>query len=76
MNRALALEPRNPQVLGYAAQVHLVVGQWDEAARLAAASALGRTTPPSQGDAEARESHRASDRHLQVHRGAGLKPDR
>jgi tetratricopeptide (TPR) repeat protein len=37
-NRALALEPRNPQVLGYVGQYHTVVGQWDEAARLITAS--------------------------------------
>jgi TolB-like protein/lipoprotein NlpI len=37
-DRALALEPRNPQVLGYAGQYHTVVGQWDEAARLTTAS--------------------------------------
>ena len=37
-NRALALEPRNPHVLGYAGQMHTVLGQWDEAARLTAAS--------------------------------------
>jgi tetratricopeptide (TPR) repeat protein len=37
-NRALSLEPRNPQVLGYAGQYHTVVGQWDEAARLITAS--------------------------------------
>ena len=37
-NRALALEPRNPQVLGYDGQYHTVVGQWDEAARLITAS--------------------------------------
>jgi TolB-like protein/lipoprotein NlpI len=37
-DRALALEPRNPQVLGYAGQYHTVVGQWDEAARLITAS--------------------------------------
>jgi hypothetical protein len=30
---------------------------------------FGRTTPPSQSDAEASESHRASGRHLRVHRG-------
>jgi adenylate cyclase len=37
-NRALALEPRNPQVLGYAGQVHTVLGQWQEAERLTTAS--------------------------------------
>jgi TolB-like protein/lipopolysaccharide biosynthesis regulator YciM len=37
-NRALELEPRNPQVLGYAGQAHTDLGQWDEAARLTAAS--------------------------------------
>jgi len=35
---ALALEPRNPQVLGYAGQIQAVVGHWDEAARLTTAS--------------------------------------
>ena len=35
---ALALEPRNPQVLGYAGQIQAVVGHWDEAARLTAES--------------------------------------
>jgi TolB-like protein len=35
---ALALEPRNPQVLGYAGQIQAVVGHWDEAARLTSAS--------------------------------------
>ena len=37
-NRALALEPRNSHVLGYTGQMHTVLGQWDEAARLTAAS--------------------------------------
>ncbi len=37
-NRALALEPRNPHLLGYAGQLHGVLGQWDEAARLTTAS--------------------------------------
>jgi len=37
-NRGLALEPRNSHVLGYAGQVHTVLGQWDEAARLTTAS--------------------------------------
>src|ERR1700679_1062929 len=37
-NRALALEPRNPQVLGYAGQLAFIVGEWDEAARLITAS--------------------------------------
>jgi TolB-like protein/tetratricopeptide (TPR) repeat protein len=35
---ALALEPRNPQVLGYAGQIQAVVGHWGEAARLTTAS--------------------------------------
>ena len=35
---ALALEPRNPQVLGYAGQIQAVVGHWNEAARLTTAS--------------------------------------
>jgi TolB-like protein len=35
---ALALEPRNPQVLGYAGQIQAVVGHWDDAARLTTAS--------------------------------------
>ena len=35
---ALGLEPRNPQVLGYAGQIQAVVGHWDEAARLTTAS--------------------------------------
>ena len=35
---ALAFEPRNPQVLGYAGQIQAVVGHWDEAARLTTAS--------------------------------------
>jgi adenylate cyclase len=35
---ALTLEPRNPQVLGYAGQIQAVVGHWDEAARLTAES--------------------------------------
>ena len=37
-DRALALEPRNSQVLGYAGQAHTVLGQWEEAARLTTAS--------------------------------------
>jgi tetratricopeptide (TPR) repeat protein len=37
-NLALKLEPRNPQVIGYAGQIQAVVGHWDEAARLTTAS--------------------------------------
>jgi TolB-like protein/tetratricopeptide (TPR) repeat protein len=37
-SRGLALEPRNSHVLGYAGQMHTVLGHWDEAARLTTAS--------------------------------------
>jgi TolB-like protein/Flp pilus assembly protein TadD len=35
---AVTLEPRNPQVLGYAGQIQAVAGHWDEAERLTTAS--------------------------------------
>ena len=85
---ALALEPRNPQVLGYAGQIQAVVGHWDEAARLTTASIAldplfagwhdllaiirDRTGHPTEAEVERRRTLDISPTYERAHFDLGL----